>query len=552
MIAAAVAIVPIVIIATFIGKFASADSAPVISEINPAYGNVGDLFTVYGQGFNASSEVYVDNRLISNSAISGDKSSISFIIPSVLNGACSPDSVCSTADIPVTSSQYTVNISNQNGVSSAYTFAIGTSNSSSSNTPIISSISPQKGPAETLTVIYGSGFSTTSPNTVTFGYQPITATFVSTDGDTISFTTPKNIEIGFTQSLLGHGIYSNPIGTYEVSVSNKNGTSSKIEFDTTDGSSSITTDTTGTTTTLYSPPHISSISPKRGTSGIIITLTGSGFDPADGHTYVVFNGNEITGQSASNGSLFSFKLPQLDGLEDGTNYPVYVQANNHDRADAASNVVSFTYESSDDAAITTSSGSSGSDNPPSGVTGSKGFVDNGDGTVTDKSTSLTWQQCVNGASSSDCSTGEPTVYSFVDATAACASLNLGGYSGWRLPTLAELAPFEYYLDNHDSIHDLYFPNDDDNFFWTSTSYGRKTKGIPKTAKFVVFSDGTEDLGFSFTNFAARCVRDNATSYITPPEANPDATDTSPTSIPTVTTGGGTSPNGDGGRINKAE
>lgn len=55
------------------------------------------------------------------------------------------------------------------------------------------------------------------------------------------------------------------------------------------------------------------------------------------------------------------------------------------------------------------------------------FRDQGDGTVADPLTGLTWQQAHNA-----------TRLSFAEATRACAALRLGGRSDWRLPTIKEL------------------------------------------------------------------------------------------------------------------
>ena len=55
------------------------------------------------------------------------------------------------------------------------------------------------------------------------------------------------------------------------------------------------------------------------------------------------------------------------------------------------------------------------------------YKDNGDGTVTDKVTSLTWQKGHNDER-----------LNWVDASAACDSLQLGGHNDWRLPTIKEL------------------------------------------------------------------------------------------------------------------
>ena len=54
------------------------------------------------------------------------------------------------------------------------------------------------------------------------------------------------------------------------------------------------------------------------------------------------------------------------------------------------------------------------------------YVDNGDGTVTDRVTGLMWQQSYSGKMSQN------------EAEAGASSFNLAGYTDWRLPTIKEL------------------------------------------------------------------------------------------------------------------
>ncbi len=61
------------------------------------------------------------------------------------------------------------------------------------------------------------------------------------------------------------------------------------------------------------------------------------------------------------------------------------------------------------------------------------FVDNGDGTVTDKSTGLMWEQKTD-----DGSTGDKDIKRTWNASMQyCESLTLGGYTDWRLPNTKE-------------------------------------------------------------------------------------------------------------------
>lgn len=129
------------------------------------------------------------------------------------------------------------------------------------------------------------------------------------------------------------------------------------------------------------------------------------------------------------------------------------------------------------------------------------YTDNHDGTITDENTGLLWEKAHH-----------PTRLSYYDAQAACEGLDLGGHSGWRLPTLKELfslADFKgnqhtgrYYLDN--DYFDLAPPeavDDDDRFSthtvqmmgqtWSSTIYTGDHWNDPKieAAFFFNFLDG---------------------------------------------------------------
>ena len=52
------------------------------------------------------------------------------------------------------------------------------------------------------------------------------------------------------------------------------------------------------------------------------------------------------------------------------------------------------------------------------------YIDNGDGTILDNVTGLTWQKCSMGQSGFDCATGAPAKYAWDAASTACGSLNL--------------------------------------------------------------------------------------------------------------------------------
>jgi len=89
---------------------------------------------------------------------------------------------------------------------------------------------------------------------------------------------------------------------------------------------------------------------------------------------------------------------------------------------------------------------------------SGGYKDNGDGTVTDTSTGLMWQQA-----------GPSNVKTWEQALAYCEGLNLGGYKDWRLPSKRALRSLVDFSRANPSINTTYFPDTVSSFYWTSTT-----------------------------------------------------------------------------------
>lgn len=93
----------------------------------------------------------------------------------------------------------------------------------------------------------------------------------------------------------------------------------------------------------------------------------------------------------------------------------------------------------------------------SGEPFSNNFKDNGNGTVTDNSTGLTWQK--EGLTSK----------SWEDSLSYCRTLSLAGYEDWRLPNINELLSIVEYNRKRPSIDLGYFPNTSPSKYWSSTS-----------------------------------------------------------------------------------
>jgi hypothetical protein len=134
------------------------------------------------------------------------------------------------------------------------------------------------------------------------------------------------------------------------------------------------------------------------------------------------------------------------------------------------------------------------------------FTDNGNGTVTDNNTGLIWQKYENAsaynwyhASGTYDATYNPTSQNL------CGSLNLGGYSDWRLPSKKELMSIVDYGIPYPgpTINTTYFPIAYVPFCWSSTT----DADSPSYAWGVGFSYGYVcSLGKHHYGFCVRCVR----------------------------------------------
>lgn len=122
------------------------------------------------------------------------------------------------------------------------------------------------------------------------------------------------------------------------------------------------------------------------------------------------------------------------------------------------------------------------------------YTDNGNGTISDNVTGLTWQK-------------DSTTYAtFASALNACKTnnANLPG-TGWRLPNIREIESLIDYSVGYPSINNTYFPNTADDYYWSSTTY--KLAGHDEGQAWVIdFTDGSQlKLLKSMGNFY-RCVR----------------------------------------------
>ena len=119
------------------------------------------------------------------------------------------------------------------------------------------------------------------------------------------------------------------------------------------------------------------------------------------------------------------------------------------------------------------------------------YTDNGDGTITDNVTSLMWQKTVPAAT-----------YAYADAVTYCATLTLGGYGGWRLPSFIELVSIVDYEVSSPSIN-IIFPSTPSAYFWSETAVGGSTSKV-WAVFFANGTNGTVDTSIGMDN--VRCVR----------------------------------------------
>lgn len=119
------------------------------------------------------------------------------------------------------------------------------------------------------------------------------------------------------------------------------------------------------------------------------------------------------------------------------------------------------------------------------------FTDNGDGTVTDNSTGIMWQQAI-----------APGTYTWEQALSYCENLTLAGYTDWRLPTISELDSIVDLSRDSPAINSNYFPGDAASIHWSSTTDVQRTNG----AWVMLFYYGNDFADYYWRLYYVRAVR----------------------------------------------
>ena len=110
------------------------------------------------------------------------------------------------------------------------------------------------------------------------------------------------------------------------------------------------------------------------------------------------------------------------------------------------------------------------------------YRDNGDGTVTDTTTGLTWRQTAVSSKT------------WAEALTYCENLTLGGHTDWRLPGIKELRSLIDTGRHDPAINPNYFPDAEASWYWSGTTSAYR----PQDAWIVNFYFGDVD-GFIKTD-----------------------------------------------------
>jgi hypothetical protein len=122
------------------------------------------------------------------------------------------------------------------------------------------------------------------------------------------------------------------------------------------------------------------------------------------------------------------------------------------------------------------------------------LTNNGNGTVTDNQTGLTWQRQDDG-----------TPKTWQEAIDYCAALSLGGSSNWRLPNRHELQSIVDYTTLNPAIDTAIFPGAASDGYWSSSTYAGSTYyawHVSFAYGWVSYEDKTD---YPYSVYA-RCVR----------------------------------------------
>jgi hypothetical protein len=130
------------------------------------------------------------------------------------------------------------------------------------------------------------------------------------------------------------------------------------------------------------------------------------------------------------------------------------------------------------------------------------FIDNKDGTVTHKTTGMTWMRCAMGQTWNGATcTGTAQKYTYDQALALTTSF--AGKSDWHLPTMTELTSIVERDNYNPSINTSLFPNSPSNYFWSASPVANDGS---YSAWVVSFGYGDDSWGYKYDGNFVRLVR----------------------------------------------
>lgn len=144
-----------------------------------------------------------------------------------------------------------------------------------------------------------------------------------------------------------------------------------------------------------------------------------------------------------------------------------------------------------------------------GSVGQAAYVVNGNGTVTDTTTSLVWDQCAYGRTGAACAGGTAWQGQWASALAQAVAANTAAYkdhTDWRVPNMKELSSLVKRDAYNPAIDATAFPNTSANDFWTSSTDWY----YPPFAWVVYFGNGANDANYKTNNNFVRLVRSGQT------------------------------------------
>jgi hypothetical protein len=143
------------------------------------------------------------------------------------------------------------------------------------------------------------------------------------------------------------------------------------------------------------------------------------------------------------------------------------------------------------------------------------FHDNGNGTVSDTSTGLMWQQ-----DTARDEWGDYDHMTWEEALDYCEVLSLGGHTDWRLPNIKELDSLMDLSRYSPAINTVYFPNTLPDGYWSSTTCAQR----PGYTWTLYFSEGLEDWRNKSGSYCVRAVRDGQGESFPVPDIKANGSD----------------------------